>query len=236
MTSNVRAYFSEHGHAHGHSHGHSHGHAHGHSHADALSHPVELKHTTTPSPRSPIAHPRATSSDPESVDSRDGITPSPNRLNPYLPQAPIGQSDAHLHGAHGRRSPAPAGAPETTLTIAADTVSPLSAASTTRALVSSSASTASTASPAVTPVKHNHNKMASLNMHGVFLHVLGDALGSVAVMVSALIIWLAPWPWRFMVDPVLSLIITAIILWSTIPLVRRASAILLQGRRSAMLL
>ena len=29
-------------------------------------------------------------------------------------------------------------------------------------------------------------KKSSMNLHGVFLHVLGDAIGSVAVIVSAL--------------------------------------------------
>ena len=78
------------------------------------------------------------------------------------------------------------------------------------------------ARPAAKPAKN-------LNMHGVFLHVLGDALGSIAVMISATIIWLSTWEHRFIFDPLISLIITAIILTSTIPLVRKASIILLQG-------
>ena len=69
----------------------------------------------------------------------------------------------------------------------------------------------------------------NLNMHGVFLHVLGDALGSVAVIISALVIWLTTWEHRFVFDPIISLLITAIILVGTIPLVRSAGTILLQG-------
>mgnify|MGYP003690095675 CR=1 FL=1 len=42
---------------------------------------------------------------------------------------------------------------------------------------------------------------SQLNMRGVFLHVLGDALGSVVVIISALIIWLCEGDWRFYVDP-----------------------------------
>jgi zinc transporter 1 len=38
-------------------------------------------------------------------------------------------------------------------------------------------------------------------MRGVFLHVLGDALGSVIVIISALVIWLCEGDWRFYVDP-----------------------------------
>ena len=35
-----------------------------------------------------------------------------------------------------------------------------------------------------------------MNMRGVFLHVLGDALGNVGVIVSGLFIWLTPYSWR----------------------------------------
>ncbi len=41
-----------------------------------------------------------------------------------------------------------------------------------------------------------------MNMRGVFLHVLADALGSVIVIISALIMWLADqWEGRKYVDP-----------------------------------
>ncbi|KAF2736612.1 cation efflux protein [Polyplosphaeria fusca] len=72
---------------------------------------------------------------------------------------------------------------------------------------------------------HGHD----LNMRGVFLHVLGDALGNVGVIASALIIWLTPFWWRFYSDPLISLIITVIILLSAIPLCKAASRILLQA-------
>jgi len=42
---------------------------------------------------------------------------------------------------------------------------------------------------------------AQLNMHGVFLHVLGDALGSVVVIVSALVIKFVEADWKYKVDP-----------------------------------
>ncbi|KAF2154631.1 cation efflux protein [Myriangium duriaei CBS 260.36] len=75
---------------------------------------------------------------------------------------------------------------------------------------------------------HGHSH-GDLNMRGVFLHVLGDALGNVGVIATALIIWLTPWSWRFYFDPAISLIITAIILTSAIPLCKAASRILLQA-------
>ena len=42
---------------------------------------------------------------------------------------------------------------------------------------------------------------AQMNMRGVFLHVLADALGSVVVIISALIMWLTDWEYKFYVDP-----------------------------------
>jgi zinc transporter 1 len=67
-------------------------------------------------------------------------------------------------------------------------------------------------------------------MHGVFLHILGDALGSVAVIISALVIWLATgWKDRQMIDPVASLLIAGFIAAATVPLVKSTCLILLQG-------
>lgn len=68
-----------------------------------------------------------------------------------------------------------------------------------------------------------------LNMRGVFLHVMGDALGNIGVIASALIIWLTDWPFKNYVDPGVSLVITIIILWTAIPLCKAASRILLQA-------
>lgn len=77
---------------------------------------------------------------------------------------------------------------------------------------------------------HSHD----LNMRGVFLHVVGDALGNIGVIVSALVIWLTDYEWRFYVDPGISLVITFIILASAIPLCKAASRILLQAVPAGM--
>lgn len=73
---------------------------------------------------------------------------------------------------------------------------------------------------------HSH---ADLNMRGVFLHVIGDALGNIGVIGSALFIWLTDFWWRFYSDPAISLVITLIILGSAIPLCKAAARILLQA-------
>ena len=75
---------------------------------------------------------------------------------------------------------------------------------------------------------HGHSH-GDLNMRGVFLHVMGDALGNIGVIGTALFIWLTDFSWRFYMDPAISLIITLIILASAIPLCKAASRILLQA-------
>ena len=44
---------------------------------------------------------------------------------------------------------------------------------------------------------------AQLNMKAVFLHVLGDALGSVVVIISAILIKFIEAEWKYKIDPVL---------------------------------
>ncbi|KAG0047693.1 hypothetical protein BGZ83_007301 [Gryganskiella cystojenkinii] len=80
--------------------------------------------------------------------------------------------------------------------------------------------------------KGNNSKKPSgedLNMRGIFLHVLGDALGSVGVIFTALFIWKTDLSWRVYMDPIVSILISAIIVHSALPLVRSASFILMQG-------
>jgi solute carrier family 30 (zinc transporter), member 1 len=68
-----------------------------------------------------------------------------------------------------------------------------------------------------------------MGMHAMLLHVIGDALGNVGVIVTALIIWLTNWPGKLYADPAVSLVITAIILKTSIPLTLATSRVLLQA-------
>ncbi|KAM6498180.1 Cation efflux protein [Amanita muscaria] len=76
---------------------------------------------------------------------------------------------------------------------------------------------------------HGHSHSGSMNMRALVLHVLGDALGNVGVIASGLIIWLTTWQYKYLSDPIISLVITVIIFSSALPLVRSTSFILLQG-------
>ncbi|KAK6905560.1 hypothetical protein I203_106390 [Kwoniella mangroviensis CBS 8507] len=75
---------------------------------------------------------------------------------------------------------------------------------------------------------HGHSH-GSMNMRGVFLHVLGDALGNVGVIAAGLVIWFCQGRWTLYFDPGVSLLITCIIFSSALPLCKSASYILLQG-------
>ncbi|KNZ75087.1 Zinc/cadmium resistance protein [Termitomyces sp. J132] len=77
---------------------------------------------------------------------------------------------------------------------------------------------------------HGHSRSdGSMNMRALVLHVIGDALGNIGVISTGLVIWLTQWSFKYYFDPVISLVITAIIFSSALPLVRSASFILLQG-------
>ncbi|WVW82148.1 hypothetical protein I302_104154 [Kwoniella bestiolae CBS 10118] len=98
---------------------------------------------------------------------------------------------------------------------------------------------ASTASDAENGHSHDHDhghghgghghSHGSMNMRGVFLHVLGDALGNVGVIAAGLVIWFCEGRWTLYFDPGVSLLITCIIFSSALPLCKSASYILLQG-------
>ncbi|XP_074078799.1 calcium/manganese antiporter SLC30A10 isoform X2 [Macrotis lagotis] len=77
-------------------------------------------------------------------------------------------------------------------------------------------------------------KSAALNIRGVLLHVMGDALGSVVVVIAAIIFYVRPLEenakcnWQCYIDPSLTIIMVIIILSSAFPLIKETASILLQ--------
>ncbi|XP_043551718.1 zinc transporter 10-like isoform X1 [Chiloscyllium plagiosum] len=75
---------------------------------------------------------------------------------------------------------------------------------------------------------------SALNIRGVFLHVMGDALGSVVVVVAATIFYILPLNedefcnWKCYVDPSMTIIMVIIVLLSAFPLIKETAVILLQ--------
>jgi len=65
-----------------------------------------------------------------------------------------------------------------------------------------------------------------INVRSAFVHMLGDALGSVAIIAGALAIRYTGWEW---IDPVLSIIIAALIVWTAWDIIKESLNILLEG-------
>ena len=75
---------------------------------------------------------------------------------------------------------------------------------------------------------------SAMNIRGVFLHILADALGSVVVIITATVISYAPAisgseTYKLYIDPVLSLLLVAFILTSAWPLLKRSALTLLKA-------
>ncbi|XP_008825024.1 zinc transporter 10 [Nannospalax galili] len=77
-------------------------------------------------------------------------------------------------------------------------------------------------------------KSEALNIRGVLLHVMGDALGSVVVVITAIIFYVRPLGredpcnWQCYIDPSLTVVMVIIILSSAFPLIKETAVILLQ--------
>ena len=66
----------------------------------------------------------------------------------------------------------------------------------------------------------------NLNMQGAWLHVLTDALGSLQAIVAGALIWTFGWYW---VDPVASVLIGLLVIYSSWSLIRQSVAVLMEG-------
>lgn len=74
---------------------------------------------------------------------------------------------------------------------------------------------------------HEHEgEREDLNVRSAYLHVLGDAISSVGVIVAAVLIWATGWLW---VDPLVSVLIGLLILVSSWRVLRSSLHILIEG-------
>jgi cobalt-zinc-cadmium efflux system protein len=69
---------------------------------------------------------------------------------------------------------------------------------------------------------HRH----SLNVHGAWLHMLADTLGSAGALVSAFFIWRFDLRWF---DPAASVLIAGLVLWSSLALIRETIEVLMES-------
>ncbi|HQR11767.1 MAG TPA: cation diffusion facilitator family transporter [Casimicrobiaceae bacterium] len=66
----------------------------------------------------------------------------------------------------------------------------------------------------------------SINARGALIHVLGDLLGSLAAIVAGGVIMATGW---MPIDPILSLVVSLLILRSTLALLRQSTGVLMEG-------
>jgi cobalt-zinc-cadmium efflux system protein len=69
---------------------------------------------------------------------------------------------------------------------------------------------------------HRHN----LNLRGAFLHVVSDAVGSVGAIVAGVVMWTTGW---YLADPIISVLISVLILFSSWSLVKDSLSVLMQA-------
>ncbi|MGH9880756.1 MAG: cation diffusion facilitator family transporter [Pyrinomonadaceae bacterium] len=68
-----------------------------------------------------------------------------------------------------------------------------------------------------------------LNIRGAWLHVMSDALGSIAAIMAGVLMSLYGW---YVVDPLFSILIALLIIWSSWTLIRESTNVLLEGTPS----
>lgn len=73
--------------------------------------------------------------------------------------------------------------------------------------------------------EHDHS-VEDLNVHSAFLHVVGDAVSSLGVILAAVIISFTQWEW---VDPLVSIFIGILIAFSAYRVTRKSLHILIEG-------
>lgn len=66
----------------------------------------------------------------------------------------------------------------------------------------------------------------SLNMRAAYLHVLGDLLGSVGVIISGIILWMTQWN---PIDPIITLLFSLAILFSSGKVIKQSVRILMES-------
>lgn len=74
-------------------------------------------------------------------------------------------------------------------------------------------------------ILHGRNEI-DLNVRGAWMHVMGDALGSVAAILAGLCMSLFGW---YAADPLFSVVISVLIIFGSIRLIRESTNVLLEG-------
>ncbi|CAH1453499.1 unnamed protein product [Lactuca virosa] len=81
--------------------------------------------------------------------------------------------------------------------------------------------------PLLNTDENKAKKRSNINVHGAYLHVLGDSIQSVGVMMGAAAIWYNP-KWT-LVDPICTLLFSIVVLYTTINMLRDILEVLMES-------
>lgn len=84
---------------------------------------------------------------------------------------------------------------------------------------------------AMMKILHSHDKDEQLNVKAAYLHVLGDLLGSIGVIVSGIVIYFTHWN---IIDPLITLLFAVVILFTSGKILKKTIKILMEGTPSGI--
>lgn len=79
---------------------------------------------------------------------------------------------------------------------------------------------------AMMKILHSHDHDEQINVKAAYLHVIGDLLGSIGVIVTGILIYFTGWN---IIDPVITLIIAIMILFTSGKILKKTIVILMEG-------
>lgn len=72
----------------------------------------------------------------------------------------------------------------------------------------------------------HHGKTDNINIKAAYLHVIGDLLGSIGVILSGLILWITDW---YPIDPIITILFSIIILYHSGKIIKQTVAVLMES-------
>eukprot|EP01134_Creolimax_fragrantissima_P007913 CFRG7913T1 len=75
---------------------------------------------------------------------------------------------------------------------------------------------------------HGHSHDHDDNIYAVYLHIMGDVVGSIGVIMSGLLNFYVDSDLKFLIDPTITFLVACILLGASLPIVLRTSRVLMQ--------
>ena len=79
---------------------------------------------------------------------------------------------------------------------------------------------------------HHHEPESNINVDAAYLHVLGDMLMSIGVIIAAIIIYFFPSMWY--ADPICTYLFSFIVFFTTIPIIKNIIVVMMEGAPSSI--